>query len=477
MIGLWIGGEAVYPPQRKILDLIDPMTRTPFEEVIEADQGDIDMAFSAARSGAKRWQQCLPDEKESIFFKVSQLLERDIDLLAPLIMRESGSTLTKSRHEVTFSAQILRAASGEARRLYGDTLPDDRFERFSLVVREPLGIIGLISPFNAPLALFVKMLAFPLIAGNSIVAKPSELTPCAADWVTRLFHEAGLPPGALNLIHGRGDPVGRSLVRHELLQGLTFTGSSNVGSTIGKDLGGRLKTMHLELGGNNPLVIKKDFPLDQAVQLALTGSFFHAGQICMASSRILVEDRIFDDFKHSFLKEVESLYFGALDDPRTFYGPLITEQALALVANAVAGAQNEGAQLISGGSILEGWRYSPTVMTQVSTQSRIWRDEVFGPVVSLVPFSSDSEAIHLANSTPYGLSAGILTRDYRIALQYVAELKSGAVHVGSHPFQSGTMTPVGGIGQSGIGRSGGRYSIEHFTQYKWVSFNRDSSLL
>ncbi|MCX6130368.1 MAG: aldehyde dehydrogenase family protein [Proteobacteria bacterium] len=344
MIEMWLAGESHAPKNRKRLAIVDPMTRLAFDELVSANSQDVDDAFKIARSAAEAWQS--------------------------ILMRESASTLKKSRHEVLYAAQLTRAAAGEARRLYGDVIPDDKADRFSLVVREALGVVAVISPFNAPMALLVKMLVFPLIAGNTLVVKPSEQTPQTAVEIAKIFATAGLPDGVLNIVHGTGLDVGEAVLQHPLLDGLTFTGSTAVGQHIGRVVGGRLKALHLELGGNNPLLVFDDFDLEKAAD-----------------------------------------------------------------------------------------------------SSKLWREETFGPVLALSPFKDAEEALQLANDSAYGLSSGVLTHKTSHALTFARHLKKGGVHIGSHPFQSGTMTPVGGTGLSGVGKSGGRYSIEHFTQYKWISLH------
>lgn len=471
MITMWIGGEPYAPSNRGRLPVTNPMSRQIEDELVVANLDDVDQAMANASAAGQTWRHTCADDREQTFFRAASQLESEVDTLAPLVTAESGSTLAKSRHEILYAAKLLRAAAGEARRLYGETMPDDREGRFSLVVREPLGVIGVISPFNAPVALFVKMLAFPLAAGNTIVAKPSELTPRSASEVVRILSNAGLPAGALNLLHGPGEVVGLGIAQHQSLSGLCFTGSSAVGQKLGAILGGRLKAQHLELGGNNPLIILPDFPMEQAVEMALHGSFFHAGQICMASSRLIVDASVYEEFRECFKQRAENLFLGDLHDQRTFYGPLIHQHALNQTQRVVDNARAAGARLLTGGQAQTGWRYLPTIFENVPCATPLWREETFAPVVSLAKFTNLDQAIALANDSAYGLSAGLLTHDYQKGLFLAKRVHTGAVHIGNHPFQSSTMFPVGGHGLSGIGKSGGHYSVEHFTHCRWLSFS------
>ena len=470
MIPMIIGGEQYRPKDGSIISVLNPSSGEVMDELGCARLEDVDQAFKMAKDQQITWMKTSADQREKIFHRAATLLEQNLDSLSNLIMNESGSTLAKSKHEVSYGAQILRASAGEARRLYGDTVPDDKDNRMSLVTVDPLGVVAVISPFNAPLALLIKMMAFPLAAGNSLVVKPSEETPAIAAKFVELLHEAGLEPGIVNLLQGGGD-VGQMMVDHSNLDGLTFTGSTAVGQKIGASLGRRLKGLHLELGGNNPLIICDDFSIEEAVDQSIFGSFFHGGQICMASSRILIQDKIYEDFKDMFLAKVSNLEIGALDSDSTFYGPLINERAIQGAMSTVNKELEDGAKSLSGPLQCDGLRMKPCILTDLPTDSKVWHTETFAPVINIRSFSSDEEALKLANDSLYGLSAGILSNNYRRALPLAKGIRCGGVHIGSHPFQSGSMTPVGGMGLSGIGKSGGKYSIEHFTEKKWLSFN------
>ena len=476
MIMMSIGGEPYRNKLGKVKDVINPMTRKKIGEVAMAEPYDVDMAFRVAKERQSLWQDLAADTKEQIFYKAAAKIKEQKEELADIIVEESGSTKQKALGEVAYSSCLLQAAAGEIRRLYGDTLPDDKPERFSLVIREPLGVVAVISPFNAPMALFVKMLAFPLAAGNTIVAKPSEETPGIASKLAEIFTESGLPPGVFNVVHGLGRDVGAQVVRHPILDGLTFTGSTPTGKQIGAILGSNLKALHLELGGNNPLIIMDDCDIEKAAETTLFGSFFHAGQVCMASSRVLIDEKIYQDFIDALLPKVLDLSFGDLRDKSTYYGPLINEMAVQSTLRRVNRCVKQGAKVLTGGQLLDGWRYAPTILEGVHRDMDLWQKETFAPVIAVKPFKDAKEALDMANDTAYGLSAGILCKNFEKSVPIAKKLRCGGVHIGSHPFQSGSMTPVGGRGLSGIGKSGGKYSTHHFTQLKWVSLHINNAI-
>jgi len=452
-------------------DVLDPTTGTVMGHAAQGTEADVDHAVEAARQAQPRWWNLPPGDRERILLRCADHLEQNGDQLIETLLAESGSTLGKSTFEVNYTPALLRAAAGEARRLYGETFLHDRPDRMSMVVREPVGVVGVISPFNAPLALLVKMVAFPLAAGNTVVAKPSEHTPLVAVRLAELLHEAGLPAGVFNVVTGFGAETGKRLVEHPDVGGIAFTGSTAVGATIGAEATRRMKRLQLELGGKNPVIVLADMDPTEAAAEVARGAFFHGGQICMSGSRVIVESSIMEEFTKALVSEAESLQLGDLRDPDTAYGPLICSEAIDRVDGQVQESIQAGAQLATGGRVHAGWTYSPTVIVEPPRDSSVWQEETFGPVASVIAVDDLDEAIAAANETAYGLSAAVLTRDMPRALHAARRLRSGAVHLGMHSFQSNTMAPVGGVGASGIGRSGGHYSIEHFTEQKWISLN------
>jgi len=372
--------------------------------------------------------------------------------------------------------EILRTAGGEARRLYGETFPNDKPHRMSMVIREPVGVVAVVSPYNGPLILLAKMALFALAAGNSVVAKPSEETPMIAVELAKVMSEAGLPAGVFNVLTGYGAEVGAPLCAHPAVRCLAFTGSTSVGALLGSEAVKTMKRIQLELGGKNPLIVCADIAapgatvdIERAASQACMGAFFHAGQICMASSRIIVERSVAEPFLAALVKKVNALKLGALRDPMTAFGPVINQAALDKIKAHVKSATDAGARILCGGEVHSGLCYKPTLIMEPPLDCDAWRLETFGPVASVQIVDSFDAAIAMANDNEYGLSAGILTNDMVKGMRAIREIKSGSVHVGMHSFQSDSLAPIGGYNMSGLGKSGGHYSMEHFTEQKWAS--------
>jgi aldehyde dehydrogenase (NAD+) len=468
-VGAFIAGEEVESASGQRFPVMNPMTQTVMGEAARCNDEDANRAVLVAQDAAPLWANLPPAERELIMLRCADSLEAHLNRLSELVVDESGSTLAKAVAEVRYGASLVRTAAGEARRLYGDTFPNDKPHRLSFVTREPLGVVVAISPFNAPLSLFLKMVVFALSVGNAVISKPSEETPLIAVEVAKLFHQAGMPSGVFQVLTGYGQEVGAALVEHRGVQGIAFTGSTATGVRIGQLAMPTMKRLQLELGGKNPLLVLADYDIEKAANIAAVGAFFHAGQICMSGSRLIVEDSIARPFAEALAAKANSLHLGDLRDANTAYGPVINEASLRKVERHVSAGLASGAELLAGGQVRNGWVYEPTVLWQPTLDSLVWREETFGPVVSIVPFSTLEQAITLANDSDMGLSAGILTNDLQRGMNAARQIRCGGVHVGSHPFQSDALAPVGGFGMSGVGRSGGKYSVDHFTELKWLT--------
>lgn len=467
--GLFIDGEERPSASGKKFAVLSPSTGETIGYAARANAADADAAVGSAWRAFGIWSSMAPADRERAMLKAADVVEANTQLLIELLIDESGSTIQKARFEVNYTASLLRTAAGEVRRLYGDTFPNDKPHRMSIVVREPLGVIVAISPFNAPLVLLAKMVVFPLAAGNAVIAKPSEETPLIALEFAKLLIEAGIPAGTVNVLTGYGAEVGEPLVKHEHVKGIALTGSTGTGIKVASLAVNTMKRMQLELGGKNPLLVLNDADPDEAAEIAAVGAYYHAGQICMSSSRIIVEKRIAKAFAKALSKKASSLYLGELRDERTAYGPLINQKALDKVKRHVDDALSGGAKLMAGGGVHSGFTYKPTVLFNPPRNNTSWSEETFGPVASIIEAEDLEEAITIANDSEYGLSAGILTNDLKRGMQAAKMIHCGAVHIGMHSFQSDSLAPVGGFGLSGVGRSGGKYSIEHFTELKWIS--------
>ncbi|MBO9311485.1 MAG: aldehyde dehydrogenase family protein [Chloroflexus sp.] len=467
--GHFIHGQETPAKRGETFPSIAPVNGEILGYAARGTEADVEVAVSSARAGFTYWSSLPPTQRERTLLECAEAVEVNHNRLLDLLIDESGSTIVKARYEVLYTASVLRAAAGEVRRLYGDTLPNEKPHRLSMVVREPVGVVVVISPFNAPLALLAKMTAFPLGAGNAVIAKPSEETPLIAVEFAKILHEAGLPAGVFNVVTGFGPECGEPLLKHPGVNGVAFTGSTATGIRVGQIAIQTMKRLQLELGGKNPLLVLSDMDMAEAAEIAAVGAFTHGGQICMSSSRIIVEAPHGLAFANALAKKAASLYLGDLRDERTAYGPLINQRALAKVMRHVQAARESGGQILTGGDVHHGLVFQPTVVYNPPRLGECWEEETFGPVALVTEATSLEEMITIANESQYGLSAGIITNDLKRGLSAARQIRCGAVHLGAHSFQSDPMAPIGGYGMSGIGRSGGKYSIEHFTELKWIS--------
>ena len=465
-----IGGENVAASSGATFAVFAPETGDEIGQVPRAGAYDVSRAVASATRGFVDWYRLRPAEREAALLRAADLVEREGQArFLEVLIDESGSTITKARGEIAYTVDLLRTAAGEARRLYGETFPNDDPHRLSLVIREPLGVVAVVSPYNAPLSLLTKMCAFPLAAGNSLVVKPSEETPLTALAFGRLLLDAGVPADAINVVTGFGAECGAELVNHPDVRCIALTGSTQTGIAVGQAGLKKMRRLQLELGGKSALLVLADADPQESAKIAAQGIFTHAGQICMANSRIVVAREIYQPFIEALKAEAEGLCLGDLRDEKTAYGPLINARAVEKVLEHVRSAVAGGARVLTGGELLHGLVVKPTVLLEPPRDSDAWREESFGPVTSVVAADDLDHAIALANDCDYGLSAAVLTHNLQWGLHAARRLASGAVHIGMHAFQSNALAPIGGVGLSGVGRSGGHYSTEEFTEVKWIS--------
>ncbi len=441
-----------------------------------SDHRDVDKAVEAAKGHYEDWRKIPAPKRAEIFFRVAGLMVQRRDELAELVTREMGKILSEAKEEVQEAINMCYYIAGEGRRLLGETAPSEHPDRFCMTIRVPLGVVACITPWSFPLAVPARKLIPALIAGNTVVFKPSKDTPLCGTRLVELFLEAGLPPGVVNLIHGLGEEAGAPLVRHPDVTLVSFTGSSEVGREIGIACAAEQKKVALEMGGKNPLIVLDDADLDLAVEGAICSGFATTGQRCTAASRLIVHKKVLKEFSERFGARAQSLRLGNGLDPTTDIGPIINEQHLKRIHNYTKVGLREGAKLFTGGEVYregeckKGFFYLPTIFTEVRPTMRIAQEEIFGPTVVIIPAMSLEEAISIANATRYGLSSAIYTRDIHKAFIAMRDISAGITHVNMPTIGAEVHLPFGGVKHTGSGyREGGTTVMDIFTEWKTLS--------
>ena len=465
--GEWHIGTDTFP-------VINPATR---EEVARATRGTVREAASAVEAAAgtfPRWSATPSRDRAAVLHRVAALLRERLAAMAVLLTREQGKPLRDSRKELATTADVLDLYAEEARRVGGEALPGETGDTFSFVLRQPVGVVAAIGPWNFPVELLAWKIAPALAAGCTVVAKPPSEAPLTVLEMGRCFMDAGLPAGVLNMVTGPGRTVGEALVTHPLVRKIAFTGSTATGRRIGALAAEQLKRVTLELGGSAPFIVCEDADLERAVPDAVRRSFSHAGQICISVNRIYVHKRLFGEFTDQFVERTRRLVVAdGLRVPDADLGPMVSEAARQQVQEHVADAIAKGAQVLTGGREPEedeyarGFFYLPTVLVDVEPAMRCMSEETFGPVAPIARFSTLDEALAMANATEYGLAAYIYTRDLKTALDAAARLESGGVGVNVNDITDLRM-PFGGWKASGVGRELGRYGLEPYVELKHV---------
>jgi acyl-CoA reductase-like NAD-dependent aldehyde dehydrogenase len=447
------------------LHVIEPATEAVLAEIPRADEAELDAAVARAKQALPAWRALDPAHRARLLHTLADALEAQREPLARLEARNAGKPITDARGEMDMVVDTFRYYAGAPQRLTGETIPVAGGQAFT--VREALGIVGLITPWNFPLVIASWKLAPALAAGNTVVLKPAELTPLTALEFARIASEAGIPEGVVNVVPGPGRTVGQRLVEHPDVAKIAFTGSTEVGRQIAAAAAQTIKRVTLELGGKSPNIVFADADLDQAAAAATTAVFGNAGQDCCARSRILVERTAVDEFMHALERDVAAIRVGDPLDESTQMGPLISAGQRDAVASYVNG---DAPIAITGNAPAPpGYWFPPTVLAPVAPDARAARDEIFGPIAVVIPFRDEDEAITLANDTIYGLSGSIWTRDGARALRVARAVESGVLSINSNTSVR-VATPFGGFKQSGYGRELGPHALDAYTEVKSIFY-------
>lgn len=465
----FIDGRFVAPRSGAYFDDIAPATAEVIARVPDSDAADVGDAVAAARRAFPGWSHTPAEERSRLLLKIAELIELHFDELAQLESVDCGKPLALAKRmdisraiaNFRFFATAILHESSEAH------LTDGRALNYTL--RQPIGVAGLISPWNLPLYLLSWKIAPAIASGNTCVAKPSELTPLTAHRLGDLLDAAGLPPGVVNIVHGYGAKAGEAICAHPEVPLISFTGGTATGARVAATAAPMFKKLSLELGGKNPNVIFADADLDEAVKTSIASSFSNQGEICLCGSRIFVERSVYDEFLERFVAATKALRIGDPADETTDVGALISEAHLGKVTGYVELARQEGGTIVTGGHRVDraGFFVEPTVISGLGVECRVLQEEIFGPVVTITPFDDEREAIAFANATRYGLSATLWTRDLQRAHRVAAELESGTVWVNCWLLRD-LRVPFGGAKESGVGREGGFESLRFFTEAKNV---------
>lgn len=469
LAGKWRKGSG------KTLTNTNPYSGETIFEMKAATPDDVDEACKAARKAQKEWAALPPSARSAKMSALADTLEARREEVMGWVTREIGGTQVKAALEVQLVLGVLREAAVLPFMVEGRILPEDIPGKESRSYRQPVGVIALISPWNFPLQLTARTLAPALAVGNGVVLKPaSDSIVTGGTIFAKLLEEAGFPEGLVSVLPGGGSDIGTALIEHEIPRLVSFTGSTPVGRGIAETVAKSaiLKPLELELGGNGPIVVLDDADIDAAVDAAIWGKFMHAGQICMAINRIIVDDSIFDEFTDKFVERAKALKVGDPSKPDTFVGPLVNEDQADGVSELIEKAKSEGADCRLGGD-RDGLVIPPHVFADVDENSCLCTNEIFGPVAPIVRAKDEADALRLANRTEYGLSSSVFTGDIERGVAFAKQVEAGMTHVNDQPVNDSPFSPFGGEKNSGIGRFNGRWAVEAFTTDHWITIQRE----
>lgn len=468
----YINGELADPGSAKFLDVYNPSNGEVYASVPDSDASDVELAYNAAKKAFPAWSGMPVNERSRILSRIADLIDENHEDLALAESIDNGKPLSLARKvdiprasaNMRFFAQAITQFSSESHEMT---------DAINYTLREPLGVVGTISPWNLPLYLFTWKIAPALAAGNTVIAKPSEVTPMSAYFFGKICIDAGLPAGVLNIVQGEGTKVGASITSHPGIKAISFTGSTRVGQEIARVGAPMFKKLSLEMGGKNPNIIFDDCDYDQMLRTTVHSSFANQGQICLCGSRIYVEESIYEKFKQDFVERAKALKVGNPLNADTKTGAIVSKAHYEKILTYIALAKEEGGTILCGGEALypegveNGWYIAPTIIADLGPDCRTNQEEIFGPVVSITPFKTTEEVIEYANGTDYGLSCTIWTENLSRAHQLAKEIDSGIIWINTW-LQRDLRTPFGGMKHSGVGREGGLEALRFFTEPKNV---------
>lgn len=475
--GNYINGDWVKSLSGKTADIYNPANLNQLLGTFQdSNEADVEAAVQAAHEAFQVWSKIPGPDRAVILLRFADLLEKNVDELAFRLSAEQGKVLGESRGEVARAAKETRFSAGEAYRAEGQTQPSERVNVFNSTIRYPVGVIAAIAPWNFPVVTPIRKIIPALAYGCTVVFKPASITPWSTIRLFELLAEAGVPKGVVNLVTGSGSRVGDPLVNHSLVKGISFTGSTNLGISINEIAAKRLVRTQLELGGKNPAVVIDYDQVDQVAKQIVGAAFACSGQRCTAISRVVVVEDKTEELTQALLKEMKNINVGAAWESGANMGPMVSRDQLKSVQNYITIGKEEGARLLTGGDLLsegsfkDGYFMTPALFDQVKPEMRIAKEEIFGPILSVLTVKDEQEAFAVANNVDYGLAASIFTKDISVAYQYAEKVQSGMVHI-NHGTASEAHMPFGGVKQSGFGAfSIGSSNKEFYTEMKVVYF-------
>jgi aminomuconate-semialdehyde/2-hydroxymuconate-6-semialdehyde dehydrogenase len=473
-INNYIGGEIITPTNGKYFDNYEPATGKVYSQIADSNTDDVELAVAAAEKAFPIWSKTSLEDRHRIMMKISYLIEENLTELALAESMDNGKPVKLAER-----VDIPRAVSNfqffaTAILHYNSAASETIGTAINYTLNQPIGIVGCISPWNLPLYLFTWKIAPALAAGNCVIAKPSEITPLTAFMLSEICIEAGLPAGVLNIIHGNGAGVGEPIVTHPKIKAISFTGGTSTGARIASLAAPKFKKLSLELGGKNPNIIFADCNYDEMLKTTLLSSFSNQGQICLCGSRIFVEKSIYEKFKKDFIEAVSKFKIGDPQESDTRIGALVSQSHFEKILYYIELAKNEGGTILTGGNAVKvegrcenGWFVEPTIIEGLAFDCKTNQEEIFGPVVTITPFDTEDEVLMYANSTEYGLASTVWTENISKANRIASNLQTGIVWVNCWLLRD-LRTPFGGVKSSGVGREGGFYALDFFTEKKNV---------